>query len=407
MTTLPYGRQSIDEDDIEAVVSCLRDDFLTQGPRVVELEAALCATTGSAYAAVVSNGTAALHLASLALDVGPGDFGLTSPITFVASANAIRYTGATVGFVDVDPESGQITPETLDAALSQLQAGGRVPRVVVPVDLGGQPVALPEISARCRSQGTRVLHDAAHSLGASWGADPAHRVGDGRFADATILSFHPVKHITTGEGGAVLTPDPEIHSRVADLRSHGIHKRADEWQRHPDDPFVGGWYYEQSALGYNYRLPDINCALGISQLRKLTVFIELRRKWAQRYDDAFANSRFSSWMRPLQQRPGSHSSYHLYVIRVLPQPHESLHDVAARRKRLYEHLRAHQILSQVHYIPVHWQPDFHERGWLPAGGLPGAEQYYAGCLSLPLFPQMTDDDIERVIHAMTEFAPHA
>ncbi len=401
---LPYGRQWIEDDDVEAVVACLREDFLTQGPRVAAFEEALCRATGSPHAAAVSNGTAALHLATLALGVRAGDLGITSPVTFVASANALRYAGAEVAFADVEPTTGLMTPETLSRALDELGRQGRTPSLVVPVDLSGQPVELDRIAARARARGAKVLHDAAHSLGATYDvAGKKHRVGDGAFADATILSFHPVKHITTAEGGAVLSASDEVHARVMDLRTHGIHKRAEELTRPADDPFVGPWYYEQSSLGFNYRLPDLNCALGLTQIAKLERFVTRRRELAGRYDAALADSRFTGRIAPLAQRAGATSSYHLYVVRVLPREGDAARDIAARRRSLYDSLRSSGIYPQVHYIPVHWQPDYRGRAWLPEGGLPGAEAYYAGCLSLPLFPAMRDEDVDRTVEAVANW----
>ena len=404
---LPYGRQSISQEDIEAVVECLRGDFLTQGPRVVQFEDALRRLTGSSGAAAVSNGTAALHLACAALDMGPGSFGLTSAITFVASANAVRYTGAQVGLIDVDPRSGLITPETTEQAFHQSRADGAPrPQVLIPVDLAGQPVQLAELFTLAHSRQTYLLHDAAHSLGASYlEGDVSHQVGDGSHADATIFSFHPVKHITTGEGGAVLSPHDWVMERVNRLRSHGITKDSTSWCRSPDDPFVGSWFYEQQELGFNYRLPDLNCALGISQLKQLSAFVDRRRSLAKRYDALFQDEELREYVVPLTQHQNAQSSYHLYVIRLLPQEKENAGDVAARRKSLYNALQKSNIYTQVHYIPVSWHSDF-QSSWRPAQGLPGAETYYSGCLSLPLFPSMHDDDTERVVNAIKNHLLH-
>jgi perosamine synthetase len=401
---LPYGRQLIDDDDVEAVVACLRDELLTQGPRVQAFEEALCRATGSPHAAAVSSGTAALHLATLALGVGPGDVGVTSPITFVASANALRYAGAQVAFADVDAHTGLVTPQTLERALGELEGQGARASLVVPVDLAGQPVDLPALASLAKARGAKVLHDAAHSLGATFELEgETHRVGEGAFADATTLSFHPVKHITTGEGGAVLSARAETHARVVDLRTHGIHKRAAEMTRGEDDPFVGPWYYEQASLGFNYRLPDLACALGLSQLKKLGAFVARRRALAARYNKRLGQEPLASHLAPLRQEPGRQSSYHLYGVRLRPRPGEGNVEMAARRKALYGFLRERGVSSQVHYIPVHWQPDYQGRAWLPEGGLPGAEAYYAGCLSLPLFPAMQDSDVERVVDALSAF----
>ena len=401
---LPYGRQCLDDDDVEAVLACLRDDFLTQGPRVAAFERALCDVTGSRHAAAVSSGTAALHLAALALGVEPGDVGITTPITFVASANALRYAGAEVAFADVDASTGLISASSMTQVVDELSRSGRAPRVLIPVDLAGQPVDLAGIAALARACGARVLHDAAHSLGATFDVDGVrHRVGDGSYADATILSFHPVKHVTTAEGGAVLSRDVDVHARVMDLRTHGIHKREGDFVRSLDDPFVGPWYYEQSSLGFNYRIPDVLCALGLAQLKKLDRFVSARRSLAARYDAGFAGEAFAGELVPLVQEPDRQSSYHLYVVRLLPRDGERTHDVAARRKHLFLALKEQRILAQVHYIPVHWQPDYQGRCILPEGGLPGAEAYYAGCISLPLFPAMQEGDVDRVVDAVAAF----
>lgn len=402
---LPYGRQYIDADDIEAVSATLRGDFLTQGPGVGAFEQALCEATGSPFATVVANGTAALHLANLALGVTAGSIGLTTPITFVATANSMRYAGASVALCDVDSETGLMTPDTVSSALEELETAGRLPTVLSPVDLGGLPVALPALRKIARQRGIKILHDAAHSLGATFTHEGGkYIVGDGSFADATTLSFHPVKHITCGEGGAILTPSPEVHQLLVDLRSHGIHRRPADMSRAADDPFVGGWYYEQATLGYNYRLPDINCALGLSQLKKLSGFIERRRRLARQYDEAFAEDSLAEFFTPVPQPSDRNSSYHLYIIRLRSRRDESQRDLAGRRKALYEFLHHHGIRAQVHYIPLHFHPDFEGRCWMPRGGLPGAEAFYASCLSLPLFPAMEGSDVERVVDSLRTYA---
>ena len=401
--TLPYGAQSISDKDIDAVVDCLRSDFLTQGPRVETFEENLCAYTGAQHAVAVSSGTAGLHLACAAFGLGPGAFGLTSAVTFAASANAIRYTGARAGLIDVDPRSGLVTPETLEQALSELRAENDMPNIVVPVDLGGQPVDLVGLTEQTEEMGAILLQDAAHSIGATYRSPHGiHQVGDGSYADATIFSFHPVKHITTGEGGAVVTDDAGLAARVRSLRSHGVERNPSEWIRSPEDPFVGPWYYEQQSLGFNYRLPDLNCALGISQLQRLSSFVERRRELASRYNEAFSSDFFRDHVAPQTQNPAVQSSYHLYILRILPRPGENLEGVATRRKALYGQLLEAGIRTQVHYIPLAWHPNFKDV-WRPSQGLRGAEQYYAGCLSLPLFPGMQNNDIDRVVSCVEAF----
>lgn len=384
---LPYGRQLVDEDDIAAVVDVLRGDWLTQGPVIEEFERAICAATGAKYAIAVSSGTAALHIACVAAGVTQGDIGLTSAITFVASANCIRYTGGRPQFCDVDPETGLLS-------VSSLRERVRVhaPKVIIPVDLAGTPCDLPAIERVARECGAVVIEDAAHSVGATYvegGTD--HAAGGCTHTAMAILSFHPVKHITTGEGGAVTTNDPELAGTLRDLRSHGITRDPDRLVR--DE---GPWYYEQHRLGFNYRITDIQCALGVSQMRKLERYVGRRRDLAARYDLAFFDPAIAEHLRPLTIPEGRRSSYHLYVVRLLRRDGDSDVDVLERRRALYDALRAEGILTQIHYVPVPRQPDF-ERNGLGQGAYPGADEYYAGCLSLPLFPGLSEDNVDRVI----------
>ena len=387
---LYYGRQAIDDDDIAEVVRILRSDFLTQGPEVKRFEEALCHATGAKYAVAVANGTAALHLACLAAGVRQGDVGLTSTITFVASANAIRYAGGTVRFTDVDPDTALMSVPSLEARIADCHAAGKAPKVVIPVDMTGALADLPAIQAVAKRAGALVIEDAAHSLGAE---HDGRRAGSCAHSNMAILSFHPVKHVTTGEGGAITTNDGALYRELLDLRTHGITK--DPAQLEKND---GPWYYEQRTLGFNYRITDMQCALGTSQLRKLDGFVSRRRAIAERYNRAFSGA--LDRVRPLQP-PFGKSAYHLYVIRVVQRSGEDLASVAARRKRLYLELAERKIFGQVHYIPVHTQPDFRRAGM---GGelLPGADAYYASCLSLPMFPRMTDEDVDRVAAAVLE-----
>ena len=389
---LPYGRQSIDDEDIDAVVRCLRSDFLTQGPEVRRFEEALCETTGARHAVAVANGTAALHLACLAAGVRPGDVGITSTITFVASANAIRYAGGVARFCDIDPETGLISIPSLETRVTEAR-----PKVVIPVDLTGAVADLPAVTAIARRVGARVIEDAAHSLGAEYEHDGrTFRAGSCAHADMAILSFHPVKHVTTGEGGAITTNDEMLYRALLDLRTHGITKEPSRLER-ADGP----WYYEQHTLGFNYRITDMQCALGSSQIKKLGRFVERRRAIAARYDAAFAAAGCADRVRSLSVPRGVRSSYHLYVIRLVARPGEELASVMERRKRLYFALAEKKIFSQVHYIPVHTQPDFRANG-MGREELPGASAYYAGCLSLPMFPAMTDADVDRVVTAVVD-----
>lgn len=387
---LPYGRQSIDDDDIAAVVEALRAEALTTGPRVEAFERALADAVNAAQAVVCANGTAALHLAALALDLGPGDAVVVPAVTFLATANAVRYVGAEVVFADVDPATGLMMPEHVEAALARAD-DARV-RAVFPVHLGGQvgdPVGLVRLAA---DRGLAVVEDACHAIGTTYGPEDL-AVGACRHAVMTCFSFHPVKTIAMGEGGAVTCADPDLAARLRCLRAHGMSRGEGGWHR-PElalaaDGSVNPWYYEMAATGFNYRATDLQCALGISQLAKLSHFVERRRHLVALYDQALAP--LAPLVRPLGRtdcRPG----WHLNVARI---------DFAAAgtdRATVMRRLRDDGIGSQVHYIPVPWQPYYRDRyGELD---LPGAAAYYASCLSLPLFPAMADDDVPRVAAAL-------
>jgi UDP-4-amino-4,6-dideoxy-N-acetyl-beta-L-altrosamine transaminase len=381
LLALPYGRQCLDEDDREAVLSVLNGDWLTQGPTVGTFEKALAESCGVRHAVAVSSGTAALHLACFAAGLGPGDFGITSPITFVASANCMAYCGGTPGFADIDPRTVCLDPSALDEVCRR-----RPPKVIIPVDFAGQPADLPAILAIARRYGAMVIEDAAHALGASYEHDGRwYQAGSCAHADLAILSFHPVKHITTGEGGAILTNSADLNNRLLRLRTHGVTRDASLLTRND-----GPWYYEQHDLGYHYRITDIQCALGLSQLRKLERFVERRRAIVERYREALAD--LADELSLLVEQPGKRSSYHLLVAQ--------LKGGAARRRRVFEALASSNIRCQVHYIPVHLQPWFCEHVGTRKGDLPQAEAYYDGCLSLPLFPAMTDRDVDRVVDAL-------
>jgi UDP-4-amino-4,6-dideoxy-N-acetyl-beta-L-altrosamine transaminase len=393
---LPYARQLIEADDVDAVVAQLKDDWLTQGPTIKRFEDALAEATGARFVVAVSSGTAALHLACLAAGVGPGDVGITTDITFVASANAIRYCGGVAHLVDVDPQTALLSLSALESKLGELRRAGQSVRVVIPVDFAGAVPDLAQVRRLAASAGALVIEDAAHSLGATYGGGTARRAAGAVDADMAILSFHPVKHITTGEGGAVTTNDPALYQRLCDLRTHGITKDPARLTRND-----GPWYYEQHGLGFNYRITDLQCALGLSQARKLDAFVARRRALAARYDQAFSERRFAGSVLPLAVPANVRSAYHLYVIRLIPSAGESTAGVAARRLHLFNGLRQRGIAPQVHYIPVHRQPDFARAG-MAGGDFPGAEAFYAGCLSLPLFPAMRDDDVDRVVGAVAE-----
>jgi perosamine synthetase len=400
---LPYGRQTIDADDVAAVARCLEDPWLTQGPRVAEFEAGLVAATGARFAVAVSSGTAALHLAALAAGVSHDDVVITSAISFVATANAMAYCGARVAFCDVDRQTGLLDLDSLESQVDQLSSAGLRPKWIVPVDFAGQPVDRARVQAIASRSGARVLEDCAHSLGARYRVGgETFQVGSCAHADLAILSFHPVKHITTGEGGAVLTNDARLADVLRELRSHGISRDPARLQRPSDDPLRGPWYYEQTSLGMNYRITDLQCALGTSQLTKLPRFLERRKALASLYDAALAEAPLCDALAPLASGRRDEHAHHLYVVRVRSQPGEPMSSVARRRRALYEALVVRGIQPQVHYIPIPWHPYWQGRARLGAGPWPGAEAFYAAVLSLPLFPAMTDDDVARTVTALRE-----
>ncbi len=374
---LPYGRQGIEAADVEAVLAALGSDYLTQGPRVGWFEDALREATGARYAVAVSSGTAALHLACLGLGVGPGDVGVVPSITFVATANCLRYVGAKVAFCDVDAASALAGPGEFRAALGGAESAGRA-RVALPVSFAGSAPDLAGISGLAAERGLFVIEDAAHSIGASYRAEGGvHLSGSCRHSDAATLSFHPVKHVCAGEGGAVLTNDETLARRARSLRSHGIEKGE-------------GWLYRQTELGFNYRLTDLQAALGRSQLARLGENVRRRRELVGRYRAALAEDRFAG--RILAPPVDELSSWHLFVVRFAGGAEE--------RAAAYRFLHERGIRAQVHYVPV-YRHDAH-RAAAPVD-LPGAEAYYAGCLSLPLYPGLRDEDLDRVLGALEEF----
>ena len=375
---IPYGRQSIDGADIDAVVEVLKSDFLTQGPAIPRFEQAVADYCGAQHGVAVCNATAALHIACLALDLGPGDLLWTSPTTFVASANCGLYCGADVDFVDIDPMTYNMSVERLAEKLEAAERRGRLPKVVVPVHLCGQSADMRAIAELGRRYGFRIVEDASHAIGARYGNGP---VGDCRYSDITVFSFHPVKIITTGEGGMATTNDAELAWKMRLLRSHGVTREPDRLQAQAD----GGWYYEQLALGFNYRMTDIQAALGCSQLQRIDGFLERRRDLASRYDEALAEMRLK---RPWQQ-PESQSSWHLYVVRVDPAVHASA----------FAGLRERGVGVNLHYIPVPRQPYYRSLGFDPACW-PEAERYYSEAISLPLFAGLSNAEQDVVIDAV-------
>lgn len=378
---IPYGRQNISQADIDAVVDVLRSDFLTQGPAVTAFEQALIAKTGAGYAVAVANATAALHIACLALDLGPGDRLWTTPITFVASANCGRYCGAEVDFVDIDSETFNMCPDALEAKLKAADRAGKLPRIIVAVHMCGQSPEMDRIANLARTYGVRIIEDASHAVGASYRGRP---VGCGAYSDITVFSFHPVKIVTTGEGGVALTNNATLAGRMERLRSHGI-TRDESLMTGASD---GLWYYQQLELGLNYRMTDIQAALGSSQLTRLDEFVARRREIADAYDAALADVALDVPGR----LPRAESSWHLYVIR--------LHD-QSRHRQAFEELRANGIGVNLHYIPVHLQPYYRQFGFGP-GDFPASENYYARAISIPMYPDLTDEEQANVVAAVTK-----
>jgi UDP-4-amino-4,6-dideoxy-N-acetyl-beta-L-altrosamine transaminase len=372
---IPYGHHHIDDDDIEAVVRVLRGDWLTQGPAVGEFESALCRRLGAPEAAAVNSGTAALHVGMLALGIGPGDLVVVPPITFVASANAALYCGADVAFVDVEPDTGLLSADALEAFLAGYRGPHR-PRAVVAVHYAGLPCDLGRIGEICRRYGVELIEDACHAPGATWtdAAGVVRTVGDASTSAFAALSFHPVKHVATGEGGAVMTTRPELAERARMFRNHGITRDPMRLRQRE-----GPWWYEMQLLGFNYRIPDILAALGTSQLGKFDRWLRRRRDIAARYRRAFADL---PGIALQAERPGRSHAYHLFPILV------------DRRAEVLADLAARGIGAQVHYIPVHWQPVYVSR--YGPQHFPQAEAWYARELSIPMFPSLTDAQVTRV-----------
>ena len=384
MAFIPYGRQDVTQDDIDAVVRVLRSDFLTQGPVVPAFEAAVAAECGAAHAVAVNSATSALHIACLALGLGAGDWLWTSPVTFVASANCGLYCGARVDFVDVDPRTYNMSTKALAAKLEVAERAGRLPKVVVPVHLCGQPCEMREIRALADRYGFRIVEDASHAIGGRYLGEP---IGNCRYSDITVFSFHPVKIVTSAEGGMALTHDAALAARMALLRSHGITREAAEMTRPPD----GAWYYEQVALGFNYRMTELQAALGLSQVRRLHDYVAQRHALARRYDAAFATLPVE---RPWQH-PDGYSGLHLYVVRL------QLARIGATHRAVFDRLRAHDIGVNLHYIPVHTQPHYRAMGFRE-GDFPEAERYYREAISLPMFATMTHAQQDSVVAALAD-----
>lgn len=376
---VPYGRQSICEDDIAAVVEVLKSDWLTQGPTVINFEKAVAEYCGAKFAVAVSNGTAALHLAALAAGFGPGDEVITSPITFVASANCIVYAGAKPVFADIDAQTYCVDPAEIEKRLTPIVKG------VIPVHFSGQPCNMEAISKIAKDNALIVIEDGAHAIGASYEENgEQYKIGSCAHSDMTIFSFHPVKHITTGEGGMITTNNEELYQILLLLRTHGITKDPERLTR-----VDGPWYYEQQSLGFNYRITDFQCALGLSQLGKLDAFVSRRREIVQVYNSAFGVC--EKLIIPFEESRAN-SSWHLYMLQV-----KSLD-----RLVFFNALREKGLGVNVHYIPVHLQPYFSETYGYCAGDFPKAEEYYSRAITLPLFPTMTDEEVQYVVNAVLD-----
>jgi UDP-4-amino-4,6-dideoxy-N-acetyl-beta-L-altrosamine transaminase len=378
---IPYGRQDITEADIQAVVEVLKSDFLTQGPKINEFEEAFAKYIGCKYAVAVSNGTAALHLSALSLNVQSGDKVITTPITFAASANCVRYCGGEVVFADIDPKTYLLDIEFVRELLQSSPAGTY--KGIIPVDFAGNPINMEEFRELANEYDLWIIEDACHAPGGYFidSKNKTQNCGNGNFADLAIFSFHPVKHIAAGEGGMITTNNPDLYQKLIMLRTHGITKDPDLMiENH------GGWYYEMQELGFNYRLTDFQAALGLSQLRRANEGLMRRRGIAKKYYEAFKEKSFIKGQSAYLEN----HAYHLYLIEV------------ENRKELYEYLQKQNIFAQVHYIPTHLMPYYRQFGW-KEGDLPHAENYYKHCLSLPMYPSLCQEEQLYVIQKINNF----
>jgi UDP-4-amino-4,6-dideoxy-N-acetyl-beta-L-altrosamine transaminase len=386
MKSIPYGHQCIDKDDIQAVLEVLRSDFLTQGPKVREFEEALAEYCGAKYAVSFSSGTAALHGAYFAADIGDDDEVITSPITFLATANAALFLGSRPVFVDIEPDTGNIDAELVELVITSKT------KAIVPVHFAGHPAELERIAEVAREHNLLVIEDACHALGAKY---QGTIMGDCKYSDMTVFSFHPVKSITTGEGGAVLTNNKEYYEKLVMFGHHGITKDKSVFVNKGEDASQCQWYYEMQHLGYNYRLTDIQCALGISQLKKLDTFVLKRRQIVDAYSRAFKGNPFFDL--PVE-RSGVESAWHLYAIR--------LKDAYKHMKpKIFGGLRLRQIGVQVHYIPVHFQPYYQQLGY-SRDLCPNAKDFYERQISIPIYPTMSDEDVGYVISSLLDMFKH-
>ncbi|QOD69881.1 UDP-4-amino-4,6-dideoxy-N-acetyl-beta-L-altrosamine transaminase [Vibrio navarrensis] len=381
---IPYGKQDISQQDIDSVVEVLKSDFLTQGPQVPAFEKTLTEHTGAKFAFAVNSATSALHMACLALGLGEGDWLWTSPITFVASANCALYCGAKVDFVDIDPATYNLCPRKLEEKLIKAKAKGMLPKIVVPVHLCGQPCDMQAIGKLAKEYGFHVIEDASHAIGGKYRGQP---IGNCDYSDITVFSFHPVKIVTTAEGGAALTNHPDLADKLALLRSHGITRDPKQMEGESH----GGWYYQQIALGYNYRMTELQAALGVSQMQRLEDFVTARHQIAQRYNEQLADLPI---VLPYQL-PETYSGLHLYVIRLC------LEEIGLSHKQVFDALRERGIGVNLHYIPVHTQPYYAKMGF-SVGDFPESERYYQEAMSLPMFHGMTLEQQNTVVQILTD-----
>jgi len=377
---LSYGKQWIDQQDIDSVIEVLKSDFLTQGPKVLEFEKAICEYTGAKYCVAVANGTAALHVAVASLNIEKDAEGITTPITFVASANCLIYSEIRPVFADISEKTYNIDPEEIKKKITDKT------KVIVAVDFAGQPADLEQISEIAKENSIYVVEDAAHAIGSTY--SDGSKVGSCKYSDLTTFSFHPVKTITTGEGGAITTNDEKLYKRLLLLRSHGITKNPDELSKNP-----GPWYYEMQELGFNYRMCDMQAALGVSQMSKLDNFKKRRREIVSAYNEAFKG--VVNITTPFEKE-GVSSAFHLYVLEF------DFEKIGKSRKEVMDELKSKNIGTQAHYIPVHFQPYYKKEYGYKEGDFPKAEKYYDKCLSIPLYPKMSDEDTAFVIKNIKE-----
>jgi UDP-4-amino-4,6-dideoxy-N-acetyl-beta-L-altrosamine transaminase len=381
---IPYGRQEITQEDIDAVVQVLKSDFLTQGPKVPEFENTVASHVGASFGVAVNSATSALHIACAALGLGRGDWLWTSPVTFVASANCGLYCGAKVDFVDIDPSTYNLCPDALERKLEQARTENRLPKVVVPVHLCGQPCGMERIKALSERYGFRIVEDASHAIGGKYQGE---FIGSGRYSDITVFSFHPVKIVTTAEGGMAVTNDAELAQRMEMLRSHGITRDPARMTHEPDGP----WYYQQVDLGFNYRMTELQAALGVSQMARLDDFVKRRHELARRYDELLADLPVvTPW-----QHPDSYSGLHLYVIRL------KLTEMRASHREVFESLREQGIGVNLHYIPVHTQPFYEAMGFAP-DDFPESMRYYNEAISIPMYHGLTFEQQDAVVAALKQ-----